>query len=313
MLIAFVTSCKKTDKLVGIWERVGDNQRFAGMRIQVTEDGDSFRAVIVKATEKCNENGFFEGDVKWKNIKKTAENKYEYEGLLKDASDYKVKSSFYSPYYLEIINDSLIYTRISSNGGADETSSEQNWVKIKDPEIKSNSSSQQNVEEHRKPYSGNDYKYYTDWKFKVVSIGTANDVLIIVDENNNPVKYDEDVDYAEYDIVEYAFYAKAVFMSANDHDCNGRYYFDSYEKVNQNINYVFHLPVKNEIQNEKIKDFFNKPFYDYKKYLLYNDKKGYGYQSFVMSDDGTKRYGIMGVVNPNVKFEKNDEGNIQIH
>ena len=318
ILIAILTSCHKTDNIVGIWERIGNNEDFKGMRIQVTEEGDSYKAVIVEATDKCNYYGFFNGDVKWRNIKKTAENVYEYEGLLKSGSNYKIESSSYKPYYLEIMNDTLIYTCFINEKDEDESSSGQNWVKIKDVNTNLNSLEEKYIKKDRISYSGNEYKYYPDWKFKVVSKkGSTNSTLIIVDENNNPIKYDDEVDYGDYDIVEYAFYAQAVYIGANNHDYNGHYYFKNYEDVNIDINRVFHLPVKNEIQNEKITELFNKYYYDYKKYSIYKEDKGYGYQSFIMSADGqihvSNALGFEVVTNPSVKFERSKDGNIQIY
>jgi len=175
-----------------------------------------------------------------------------------------------------------------------------------------------NSANNREPYSGNDYKYYTDCEFEVVTKKeSTNSSLILVDKNGEPIKFDDEVDYSEYDIVEYAFYAQAVYRSANDHDCYGKYYFKDYSIVNQNINYVFNLPISNEIQNIKVKELFNQIYYDYKKYKIYNDDKGYGYQSFIMSDDGKKHtsnvYGFPMTVNPEVKLERNEDGNIQIY
>lgn len=318
MLIAIFTSCHKTDNIVGIWERIGNNEDFKGMRVQVTEEGDSYKAVVIATTDKCNFYGFNRGDVKWKNIKKTAENSYKYEGLLKSGSNYKVESSSYKPYYLEIMNDTLIYTCFVDEWDQEDPSSGQNWVKIKDVHTSLNSLEQTNTKKHRIPYSGNEYEYYSDWKFKVVSKkGSTNSTLIIVDENNNPIKYDDEIDYGYYDIIEYAFYAQATYIAANDHDCNGNYYFKNYEEVNSNINLVFNLPIKNDTLNEKIKEKFNKYYYDYKKYTIYKKDKGYGYQGFIMSDDGqihvSNALGFEMVTNPSVKLKRSEDGNIQIY
>ena len=320
LLIAILTSCHKTDNIVGIWERIGDNEKFKGMRILVTDEGDSFKAVILETTDKCNFYGFNNGDLKWKNIKKTAENvyEYEYEGLLKSGSNYEVESSDYKPYYLKIMNDTLIYTCFVDERDDDESTSGQNWVKIKDVNTNTNSLKQAKIKKNRIPYSGNEYSYYSDWKFKVVSKkGSTNSTLILVDENNNPIKYDDELDYGAYDIVEYAFYAQAVYIAANDHDCNGKYYFKKFEDVNSNINLVFNLPIKNEILDEKVKEKFNKYYYDYKKYAIYKNDKGYGYQSFIMINDGqihkSKALGFEMVTNPSIKFKRSEEGNIQIY
>lgn len=154
----------------------------------------------------------------------------------------------------------------------------------------------------------------TDWKFKVVSQKPSGSQLIIVDKNENPVKFDDEVDYSEYDIVKYAFYAKRVYARANDHDADGRYYFDNYKLVNQNINNVFNLPVKTEIQNEAVKEMFNKIFFDSKEYEVHNKDKKYGLQSFIVSKDGQiDMNNIYDVHNHMVSFERNKDGNIQIY
>ncbi|MDP1623783.1 MAG: hypothetical protein Q8M08_15765 [Bacteroidales bacterium] len=123
--ISLLTSCKKEDKLVGNWERYGD--RFEGMKIHVVKEGESFKASIVFVTDSIKLGGFVVGDIKWKNIKKITDNKYEFEDLAKKQSIYTDK---FEPSYvlanLEMITDDEIHTRNFSKG-LEAIGTEQTW------------------------------------------------------------------------------------------------------------------------------------------------------------------------------------------
>ena len=65
VLIFFLTSCQKEEKLLGKWERYGD--RFTGLTIHVIKEGESFKATIIETTDSCKLlAGFVVGDIKWK-------------------------------------------------------------------------------------------------------------------------------------------------------------------------------------------------------------------------------------------------------
>jgi len=126
--VLLFTSCQKKDKLIGKWERYGDE--FAGMKIQVVKEGESFKSSIIFATDNCKLSGFVEGDIKWKNIKKTSENKYEFESLGKTQIMFSDK---FLPEYnltnLEIISDNEVQTRVFSKG-TETVGTVQNWKRI---------------------------------------------------------------------------------------------------------------------------------------------------------------------------------------
>jgi len=122
-----ITSCQKKDKLLGSWERYGDMH--TGMKIQVVKEGESFKASITLATDSNKIGGFVKGDIKWKNIKNTTENKYEFEDLRKK----QVSLTDFEPDYvlanLEIVSDDEIHTRVFSKG-TEYVGTEQKWKRI---------------------------------------------------------------------------------------------------------------------------------------------------------------------------------------
>jgi hypothetical protein len=126
--ILLFTSCQKNDKLIGSWERYDDAN--AGMKVQVLKEGESFKAAITFATDSNKLLGFVEGDIKWKNIKKTTENRYEFEDLYKRGVIFTDK---FEPSYaltnLEIISDDEIHTRVFSKG-TEWIGTEQKWRRI---------------------------------------------------------------------------------------------------------------------------------------------------------------------------------------
>lgn len=126
--ILYFSSCQKNDKLIGTWERYGD--ALAGMKIQVVKEGESFKAAIIYATDSNKLVGFVEGDIKWKNIKNTDENKYEFEDLAKEEVMFTDKfEPSYSLSYLEIISDDEIHTRGFSKG-RELVGTEQKWKRV---------------------------------------------------------------------------------------------------------------------------------------------------------------------------------------
>ena len=92
LLISFLfLSCNHQDKLIGKWERIGD--RFSGMQIIVKNENGSFKAEMIKTTDSII--GFVIGDIKWKNIKKITNDKYEFEDLGKKPTEYIDKFNLY--------------------------------------------------------------------------------------------------------------------------------------------------------------------------------------------------------------------------
>lgn len=124
-IILLLTSCQKQEKLLGSWERYGD--RYAGLTVQVVKEGESFKAAIIFSPDSCKLNGFVNGDIKWKNIKNTTENKYEFEDLAKRQLIFTDK---FEPSYtlanLELVSEDEIYIRLFSKG-LEDIGTEQKW------------------------------------------------------------------------------------------------------------------------------------------------------------------------------------------
>ena len=128
--VLFFSSCQNNDKIIGTWERYGDV--LEGMRIKVVKEGEHLKGTIIYSTDFSKERGFAEGDVKWKNIKKMTDAKYEYEDLKKTRVPY---SDLFEPSYglsnLELVSENEIYTRVFSKG-TEYVGTEQKWKRVKD-------------------------------------------------------------------------------------------------------------------------------------------------------------------------------------
>jgi hypothetical protein len=100
------------------------------MKIQVLKDGESFKSTIIFTTDSNKLGGFVEGDIKWKNIKNTTKNKYEFEDLYKQGVIFTDKfETSYVLFNLEIISDDEILTRVFSKG-TEWIGTEQKWKRI---------------------------------------------------------------------------------------------------------------------------------------------------------------------------------------
>ena len=114
------------DKLIGTWERTGDD--FAGAQVKVFKTGSSFKGKIVFATQLMKEGCFAEGEIKWMNIIKAGKGYYEMDDLSKSAGDC---SSWYAYKYIEFTDDNNI--SITSMTTDPSTSGNfQTWKKISD-------------------------------------------------------------------------------------------------------------------------------------------------------------------------------------
>jgi hypothetical protein len=123
-------SCHQPDRLIGKWERISD--RHKGMQILVKNEGVSFKAEIIATTDSNVLSGFVVGDIKWKDIKKISENKYEFQDLGKISIIFSDKfGSEYVMARLEIITDTLLQTRLFAKAN-EVTGTESKWKKIKD-------------------------------------------------------------------------------------------------------------------------------------------------------------------------------------
>lgn len=129
-LLIFSSCHQPKDKLIGKWVRYGDT--LEGMCIQIQNEGGSFKAEIISEPETIMLSGFFVGDIKWRDIKKIAENKYEYVDLKKAPIPYSNPLRFISENglaRLEVIGDTIINTRIFAKGD-EVVGAETHWRKI---------------------------------------------------------------------------------------------------------------------------------------------------------------------------------------
>ncbi len=127
-LFLIFASCDRNDKLIGTWERHSD--AWAGMKVKVVKEGKSFKAVIIHATDSNKLGGFVEGDIKWKNIEKTTEKKYEIESLGKTPVMFtETFEPSYSLANLELVSDNEVYIRKFSKG-TEWIGTEQKWKRV---------------------------------------------------------------------------------------------------------------------------------------------------------------------------------------
>jgi hypothetical protein len=112
------------DKLVGTWERTGDD--FSGAQIKVFKTGKTFKGKIVFSTQYMKESCFDVGEIKWMNIIKAGDDYYEMEDLSKNANDC---SSWYANKYIEFTDtDKISITSMTTDPYT--TGNFQTWVKI---------------------------------------------------------------------------------------------------------------------------------------------------------------------------------------
>ena len=123
----FFLSCQNNDKIIGTWERYGDG--LAGMRIEVVKEGNHIKGTII--LEGDNElSPFVVGDVKWKNIKKTTINKYEFEDLYKQGISTNITETRYNLASIELVSENEIYIRQFARGN-EFIGTEQKWERVK--------------------------------------------------------------------------------------------------------------------------------------------------------------------------------------
>jgi hypothetical protein len=120
-----LTNVNAQDKLVGTWERTGDN--LAGVKIKVFKTGDSFRGKIVFVTQSMIGGCFKVGEIKWMNILKAGDNYYELDDLTKSPEC----NSWYTYKYIEFTDDTHI-TITATKTDPTTAGSFQTWTKISD-------------------------------------------------------------------------------------------------------------------------------------------------------------------------------------
>lgn len=119
-----LTNVYAQDKLIGTWERTGDD--FAGAQVKVFKTGSSFKGKIVFATPSMVEGCFGVGEIKWMNVIKAGKGYYEMDDLSKNGSDC---SSWYAYKYIEFTDDTHI-TITSMTTDPSTSGNFQTWTKI---------------------------------------------------------------------------------------------------------------------------------------------------------------------------------------
>ena len=108
---------KKTD-IVGTWERTGDE--FAGMQVSVEKlDDGTYRGTITKTV---SEKDFAVGLVKWLNVKKISQGKYDYDDATNDGLLHPMTMAFEDSN--TIVAHELIKTDV-------EVGATQTWKRVK--------------------------------------------------------------------------------------------------------------------------------------------------------------------------------------
>ena len=125
LISIFSISCNQQDPLIGTWERYGPYD--PGMRIKILKTNNSMNAEIVKRAD--NDTTFEVGDIKWKNITKVNDNRYEFSNLTKYPIPFgSLFENKYQDAYLTIVNDT-IKMRLSSKGN-ELGGTEQPWKRV---------------------------------------------------------------------------------------------------------------------------------------------------------------------------------------
>ena len=125
IVIFSFTKCGKKDLLLGKWERISDE--YKGMQVSVIKNNDqSYSATIINRPN--NPNSFNVGDIKWKDIKESGEDRYVFFDLYKTSNLTEDQNSNYRETTMIIIGDTL-KTRVFYKEN-ESVGTNQIWIKI---------------------------------------------------------------------------------------------------------------------------------------------------------------------------------------
>jgi len=124
-VLLFSSSSFAQDKLIGTWERTGDD--LAGAQVKVFKTGSTFKGKIVYSTQAMKDACFDVGEIKWMNIIKAGKGYYEMDDLSKSSSC----DSWYAYKYIEFSDDTHI-TITSMTTDPTTSGNFQTWTKISD-------------------------------------------------------------------------------------------------------------------------------------------------------------------------------------
>ena len=129
IVISILFSCNSQDRIVGKWERIGDE--YQGLRVEVNQIGDKFIGKLIHVTPTAKSYGLVLQDVKWKDIIKINDSVYEFNDLAKGYNYLNYITSSYSDYYLTFVSDNVIKMRKDFKGN-EPWGTEQLWYRIED-------------------------------------------------------------------------------------------------------------------------------------------------------------------------------------
>ena len=127
-LIIFLFSCNKQDKIIGKWERIGDE--YKGLRVEVTQVVNKYVGKLIHITDTAKYFGLELQDVKWKDIVKANNSVYEFKDLEKGYDLFNIISIEYSDAYLTFISNDTIKIRQAVKG-SEPWGTQQKWYRMK--------------------------------------------------------------------------------------------------------------------------------------------------------------------------------------
>jgi hypothetical protein len=109
LCLIFLFGCQK-NPLLGRWERYGDGA--AGSIVEVDNKGQVCNGRLIKVGGVLNELGFYENDIKWRDIEPMAANKWKGRDLIKQLDTTGTLTNVeYKDVYFTLINNQDLEVR----------------------------------------------------------------------------------------------------------------------------------------------------------------------------------------------------------
>lgn len=127
ILILLLINCTQ-DPILGQWERFGDEAE--GSVVYVLPAGDKFDGKLIRATGILKELGFYENDIKWRDIMPVGPNRWRGKDLIKiiDANGL-IREVEYKDVYFTLQGDGTLEIRKFARE-EEIVGTEQKWRKI---------------------------------------------------------------------------------------------------------------------------------------------------------------------------------------
>lgn len=107
--LIFLFGCQK-NPMLGRWERYGDGA--AGSVVEVDNKGQVCNGRLIKVGGVLNELGFYENDIKWRDIVPMADNKWKGRDLIKQLDTTGTLANVeYKDVYFTLINNQELEVR----------------------------------------------------------------------------------------------------------------------------------------------------------------------------------------------------------